>query len=56
MGKMMFPNLWRKWMKEYIGSTTAVVLMNDSHTDEFLLERGLRQGDMLSPFFVFVGR
>jgi hypothetical protein len=50
MGRMDFPPLWRKWMKECVCTATASVLVNGSPTDEFPLERGLRQGDPLSPF------
>jgi len=48
--KMNFPVLWRKWIKECVSTATASVLVNGSPTDEFPLERGLRQGDLLSPF------
>ncbi|PNX58581.1 ribonuclease H, partial [Trifolium pratense] len=47
---MGFPTLWRKWIKECVCTATASVLVNGSPTDEFPLERGLRQGDPLSPF------
>ncbi|CAJ2651635.1 unnamed protein product [Trifolium pratense] len=50
MGRMGFPTLWRKWIKECVCTATASVLVNGSPTDEFPLERGLRQGDPLSPF------
>jgi hypothetical protein len=50
MGKMAFPVLWRKWIKECVCTATASVLVNGSPTEEFPLERGLRQGDPLSPF------
>ncbi|GAU32659.1 hypothetical protein TSUD_218360 [Trifolium subterraneum] len=50
MGRMSFPTLWRKWIKECICTATASILVNGSPTDTFPLERGLRQGDPLSPF------
>ncbi|GAU13014.1 hypothetical protein TSUD_173140 [Trifolium subterraneum] len=42
MGRMGFPTLWRKWIKECICTATTSVIVNGSPTDEFPLERGLR--------------
>jgi hypothetical protein len=50
MKKMAFPVLWRKWIKECVSTATASVLVNGSPTEEFPMQRGLRQGDPLSPF------
>ncbi|GAU46317.1 hypothetical protein TSUD_243380, partial [Trifolium subterraneum] len=50
MLKMNFPNLWRGWIMECVTTATASVLVNGSPTDEFKFERGLRQGDPISPF------
>jgi hypothetical protein len=50
MQRMNFPTLWRKWMCECVGTATTFVLVNRCPTDEFPMERGLRQGDPLSPF------
>jgi hypothetical protein len=49
MGRMTFPPLWRKWMRECVCTTTASVLVNGSPTEEFSFQMGLRQGDPLSP-------
>ncbi|GAU37371.1 hypothetical protein TSUD_277450 [Trifolium subterraneum] len=50
MLKMNFSGVWRNWIMECVTTATASVLVNGSPTDEFGFERGLRQGDLLSPF------
>ena len=54
MNKMAFPVLWRKLIKVCVSTTTASILVNGSPTDEFPLQRSLRQGDPLSPFLLLL--
>lgn len=39
---MGFPFKWRKWMSACIQSASLSVLVNDSPTKPFILERGLK--------------
>jgi len=50
MSNMNFPTLCRKWISECVGMATMSILVNGCPTYEFKMERGLRQGNPISPF------
>nr|GEY15121.1 cysteine-rich receptor-like protein kinase [Tanacetum cinerariifolium] len=50
MMQMGFCNTWRKWIHSCLSSAFSSILVNGSPTKEFKIEKGLRQGDPLSPF------
>ncbi|GJV01915.1 RNA-directed DNA polymerase, eukaryota, reverse transcriptase zinc-binding domain protein, partial [Tanacetum coccineum] len=45
---------WRRWIQVCLHSARSSVLVNGSPTSEFSIKRGLRQGDLLSPFLFII--
>ncbi|GJV23278.1 putative RNA-directed DNA polymerase, eukaryota, reverse transcriptase zinc-binding domain protein [Tanacetum coccineum] len=54
MRQMGFRHKWRRWIVACLSSTSISILINGSPSKEFKLERGLRQGDHLSPFLFLI--
>ncbi|KAK9077285.1 hypothetical protein SSX86_005622 [Deinandra increscens subsp. villosa] len=52
--QMAFPDKWRSWIRSCLSSSKSSILVNGSPTQEFQIQRGVKQGDPLSPFLFII--
>lgn len=50
MERMGFGSKWMGWMESLVLNSTFSILVNGSPTKDFLVSKGIRQGDPLPPF------
>lgn len=54
MRQMSFNEIWRRWIRECLSTSSVSILVNGSPMREFKVGRGLCQGDLLSPFLFHI--
>ncbi|MDV3153228.1 MAG: reverse transcriptase domain-containing protein, partial [Candidatus Phytoplasma australasiaticum] len=54
VSRLEFPLKWRQWIKGILVSARSSVLVNGSPTFEFSCEKGIWQGDPISPFLFII--
>lgn len=50
MGRFQMDEMWKTWIKECVWKGDLSVLVNGNPTDEVRIQKGLKQGDPLTPF------
>jgi hypothetical protein len=54
MDRMGFAVGWHRWIRACIFQSSMSVLVNGSPTGDFMVDKGLRKGDPLSPFLFLI--
>lgn len=54
LSRLGFCEVWRKWMKVCYSSKSISILVKGSPTEEFVDQKGLKQGDPLAPFLFLI--
>lgn len=54
MARMNFDERWITWIRGCLESTRVSVLVNGSPSGEFVMGRGIRQGDPIAPFLFLI--
>lgn len=54
MRRLGFCETWMQWIESCLKSARISILVNGSPGQDFVMERGVRQGDPLAPFLYLI--